>query len=745
MKTMSRLKFILLLLALVMLPVFTLPAVAAEAPEFYDFETIPLEDALADFMDDHKLTEKNFAMGWYDIESGDSYYFNGDSWFVAASMYKLPLAMACYDRIAEGTLDPTDYYSGWQLGVALKHAIVFSNNEAAAAMRHAISYDQMTYRDAISAYSGLDPETFPYGFYGENRISPEFMINTLKTLWDRSADFEQLIADLKVASPGVCFDGDEGRQYEMGHKYGSFEGATNDCAIVWAPRPYLLAAFSQDASFSEKMLRELYSFFEDYATYLHAQDAAAEAAAAEAAALEAQRIADAEAAAQLARSQAAAEAARLAEEAAAAASAAEAAARAAQLAAAKLRMTVVLGIAAAACLAAGLRLLKKNRTAAVCLLAAAAVAAGIACARLLPARETPAAEPPASTKESALIPAATASPVSPPAAAETPTPTPVPTPPYEPQSWTVSFAGDCTIGTLHEWRGSTLPSNMLTVVGEDYAYPFSNVKDLLASDDFTMVNLEGTFTVSNNPVDKKYRFSAPPAYARVLTEGSVEAVSLANNHSVDYGAAGTADTKAALEAEDILWEDSTTPIITELQGDMTLGVIPFNVVETRIESGSVDSYMALFTPLYDACRDAGCDIVIAFVHWGWEYRYQPEQWMKTFAHHLAELGCDMVIGSHAHVLQPSEEYNGVPIYYSLGNFCYGGNSDPGDKDAVLLRQEIVSEAPGEYRLGTRELIPCRVCTADDGKNDFCPTPYAETDDGYRRVLEKLKVDAAVAP
>ena len=320
MKNKLRLRFLPFLLALILLLSCAFPA-AADEPA-YDFSSISLADAIADFMTEHKLTETNFAMGWYDIESGESFYVNGDSFFKAASMYKLPLAMVCYDRIAEGTLNPKTNYSGWQLGVALKHAITQSNNEAAAAMRHAISYDQVTYRNAMAAYSGLDVETFPYTYYSGNHISPEFMINTLKTLWDRSEDFPELIEDLKNASPGMCFATDEDRQFEMGHKYGAFEGAVDDCAIVWADRPYLLVAFTQDAYYAERALRELYSMMEDYAVYLHEQDVAAEEArlAEEQAAAEAQRLAEEQAAEEARRiaEEQAAEARRIAEEQAAA-------------------------------------------------------------------------------------------------------------------------------------------------------------------------------------------------------------------------------------------------------------------------------------------------------------------------------------------------------------------------------------------------------------------------------------------
>jgi len=308
--------------------------------------------------------------------------------------------------------------------------------------------------------------------------------------------------------------------------------------------------------------------------------------------------------------------------------------------------------------------------------------------------------------------------------------------PYEPRSWTLSFAGDCTIGTLHEWRGNQSSKNMLYVIGEDYSYPFSNVSEWFSSDDFTMVNLEGTFTESIKPVRKSYRFSAPARYAAVLSCGSVEAVSLANNHSVDYGSTGKADTQSALEAVGVLWGDNDTPIITELDGGLKLGILPLNTVELILDVGDVDGYEALFRPVYEYCRDAGCDIVIAFVHWGWEYRTAPEAWMRELAHRMIDMGCDMVIGSHPHVLQSREEYCGAPIFYSLGNFAFGGHSNPEDKDSVVVRQEICSDAPGEFRLGETTVLPCCISSVTY-RNDFCPTPYAADSEGYARCMEKL--------
>ena len=687
------------------------------------------------FLDSNGMNENNTAVGWYDLTDGEEYYFNGNRFFTAGSMYKLPLAMNCYDMLAEGTLTETQITGGWQVGVALHQTIVYSNNETAQILRKCISTDNTTYRNALARYSGLDTAAFPAEFYTDNCISPELLIRTLQYLWDHSGEYETLLTDLRDASPGICFESG-GEHCGIAHKYGSYGSALNDCAIVYAERPFLLVAFTDSVAYSERTLSELCSMMEDYAAYLAAQESVQAAAdvvpAAEETAvpvIEKRRPAAVKAAAPTP--------APTAEPAVPEAGVPETRHAPA--------VTVALAAAGAAMVIAALLLRKKRSF--LCLLAAGIVCIAAALCLLLPGKTNTQESVPTPVPEAAETPAPTPAPTPVPTPAPTPEPTPEPEPEpspepeYEPKRWTLSFAGDCTVGTLHEWRGSTGTNNFLAVTGEDYAYPFSNVREYFENDNLTLVNFEGTLTESNSPVSKSYRFSAPAEYAAVLTEGSVEAVSLANNHSADYGSAGTADTKAALDAAGVLWGDSETPVITELSGGLKLGIVPFNAVEIDLAVGDVDGYMARVTPLYEACRDAGCQIVIAFVHWGWEYRTAPEAWMRDFAHRLAELGCDMVVGGHAHVLQPMEDYEGVPVFYSLGNFCFGGHSNPEDKDTVIVRQEIVSAAEGEYALGETILIPCRISTTD-AVNDFCPTPYAPDSPEYARVLHRIFPDAA---
>ena len=307
--------------------------------------------------------------------------------------------------------------------------------------------------------------------------------------------------------------------------------------------------------------------------------------------------------------------------------------------------------------------------------------------------------------------------------------------PDGPRSYTFSFAGDCTIGSLIEWQG-TEPRDFQSVVGTDYAYPLSHVHDIFSADDLTMVNLEGTFTTSYNAIQKPYRFRADPAYVQVLTEGSVEAVSASNNHAGDFQEEGVRQTLDTLTSVGVLYARAGTPLIHELDGGLKIGVVSYNTVENW--EGEYAWRTAVQNDI-QACKDAGCDLILGFMHWGTvEYLKEPEAWEVAFAHDMVSWGCDMIVGGHAHILQRMEYYNDVPIFYSMGNFCYGGHLNPDDKDSVIVQAEFTRDpGTGEVTRSGLSVIPCLVSSRTD-TNDYCPTPCEEGSVDYQRILERLQ-------
>ena len=294
----------------------------------------------------------------------------------------------------------------------------------------------------------------------------------------------------------------------------------------------------------------------------------------------------------------------------------------------------------------------------------------------------------------------------------------------QPITYTLSFAGDCTLGDDYSVYGAS--GRFTTIVGSNYSYPFENTMPYFGQDDFTMVNLEGVFSGPLPPAEKKFRFRGPVDYAKILTAGSVDAVNLANNHTLDFGTTGYKNTLNALEAENITYvEDAGTATFTTESG-----------LELGLFSGQFTVDLADMKKDIQQLREDGAEIIIASFHWGIERSYTPTSDQKKVAHAAIDAGADIVVGHHPHVLQPVEEYKNGVIYYSLGNFSFGGNRNPSDKDSVVVQQLVIREANGTVHLGETKLIPFRVSSVTN-RNDYKPTPYAVDSADYKRAMRKL--------
>lgn len=286
---------------------------------------------------------------------------------------------------------------------------------------------------------------------------------------------------------------------------------------------------------------------------------------------------------------------------------------------------------------------------------------------------------------------------------------------------TISAAGDFTLGTDENFDYSTsLPARYEEV--QDPGYFLQNVKDIFASDDLTIVNLEGPLTTSEERADKQFSFKGDPSYTEILTNGSVEACNLANNHSKDYGIQGYEDTIANVEAAGIKTFGYERTAIWETNG-VKVGLA--GVYELAEGMDCQDDMTAAIQSL----KDAGADLVIVSFHWGVEKENYPDETQQTLAHAAIDQGADLVLGHHPHVLQGIEKYQGKYIVYSLGNFCFGGNKNPSDKDTMIFQQTFTLENGEVVEDDAINIIPCRISSEDD-YNNYQPTP-AEGEEAQR--------------
>lgn len=290
----------------------------------------------------------------------------------------------------------------------------------------------------------------------------------------------------------------------------------------------------------------------------------------------------------------------------------------------------------------------------------------------------------------------------------------------EPVSITISAAGDCTLGTDEYFDPSTSLNAYYDSNGPEYF--LQNVKSIFDADDLTIVNMEGTLTEETARQDKTYAFKGPAEYAQILTSGGVEAANLANNHSHDYGDKSYTDTIETIEAAGIVSFGYDRTAVMDVNG-IKVGLV--GTYELADGMGCEDEMIANIK----AVEEQGAQIVIVSFHWGLERENYPTENQVNLAHSAIDNGADLVLGHHPHVLEGIEVYNGKNIVYSLGNFCFGGNSNPSDKDTMIFQQTFTVENSELTADNVTNIIPCSV-SSESGYNNYQPTPL-EGDEAER--------------
>lgn len=292
---------------------------------------------------------------------------------------------------------------------------------------------------------------------------------------------------------------------------------------------------------------------------------------------------------------------------------------------------------------------------------------------------------------------------------------------------TVSATGDVTLGNyLGQGYEGSFRQTYDQGVGNSYF--FENVADIFREDDLTLVNLEGPLTLATDARDGQiYSISGDPGYVDILTEGSVEAAAMGNNHRLDYKEQGSNDTAAALEGAGISYAYENVYCVYETKG-IRIGIVSVNevsqgsAVEKVLEEG------------IGQLRQEGADLVLACCHWGRERENTPEAYQKSLGKKCIDWGADLVIGHHPHVLQGVEEYQGKFILYSLGNFCFGANRNPKDKDCMIFQQTFTFLDGVKQEDRQIRAIPCSISSVS-GRNDYKPTPAQGEEAG--RILDRI--------
>lgn len=288
---------------------------------------------------------------------------------------------------------------------------------------------------------------------------------------------------------------------------------------------------------------------------------------------------------------------------------------------------------------------------------------------------------------------------------------------------TISAAGDFTLGY---YKGQALGGRFDEVATSNgNGYFMKNIKSIFESDDLTIVNLEGPLTTRGTAAEKEFAIRGLPSYTEILTTGGIEVVNLANNHTYDYGHIGYTDTIGALKKSQISYFDEGTTYYTTIN-DIRVAVLGIKGwVTNQTVKNTIKKRMD------EAKKQA--DLIIVEFHWGIERENYPNNTQKDLAKYVVDQGAHLVLGSHPHVIQGIGSYQGANIVYSMGNFCFGANKNPVDKDTFIYQETFSLTADGIESEGY-EVIPCRI-SSSTSRNNYQPTILEGAE--KTRVLNRL--------
>lgn len=284
------------------------------------------------------------------------------------------------------------------------------------------------------------------------------------------------------------------------------------------------------------------------------------------------------------------------------------------------------------------------------------------------------------------------------------------------------FAGDVMLG-----RGvnEMLPHTAVR-------YPWGNTLRILREADFRLCNLECAISDRGEPwPEKVFHFRTDSANVAVLGAAHFNAVSLANNHALDFGYEALSDTLTILDAAGIAHagagmnlSDAFEPAIVKV-GGAKIGLVAFTDNEPRWEAGAARPGIAyvpvdfeeeraehLFQTIAEAKRR--CDILTVAAHWGPNWGYEPPPRQIPFAHRMVEMGADIIFGHSGHVFRAVETYRGRPILYCTGNFVddYAVDEQERNDESFIFLVDRGSTGIQRLRLYPTVIEQCRVLLAE---------------------------------
>ena len=330
-----------------------------------------------------------------------------------------------------------------------------------------------------------------------------------------------------------------------------------------------------------------------------------------------------------------------------------------------------------------------------------------------------------------------------------------PEPDAEPEYFLISMVGDCTLSASPDKLNWGIGFQM--TVGDRYDYPFAKTVEFLNEDYLTIGNLECVLSDKKYSSIEQFSFLGKAAYAQILTGGSVEFVTLANNHTTDFGPAAYQDTTDALDAVGVSYAGENECYIYEREGGVKLGLYclyngltgnAFSLLSADAQQKLVAQSKQMIDEAVETLRAQGAEYTIACLHMGTEGHYETTEVQVELCRYAIDAGFGSVYCTHAHRLQPAELYGNGIIFYGLGNWIFGGHTNPGNgKDPASydtgIAQITLCRRGKQVTLDSYGFIPCSISSSlnlesgnpgPNSLNNYQPAPYLEGSEAWQRAM-----------
>ena len=325
----------------------------------------------------------------------------------------------------------------------------------------------------------------------------------------------------------------------------------------------------------------------------------------------------------------------------------------------------------------------------------------------------------------------------------------------EPEYFTVSMVGDCTLSASPDKRDWGI--GFQRTVGDDTDYPFANTVQFLNDDYLTIANLECSLSDKKYSSIEQFSFLGKADYAKILSSGSVEFVTLANNHTMDFDQGAYNDTTAALDAVGVSYAGENECYLYQSEGGLKIGLFcmyngltgnAFSLLSASAQEKLVAESKDWIDRAVPKLEEMGAEYTIACLHMGTEGNYETTDVQVELCRYAIDAGFGSVYCTHAHRLQPAELYGEGIIFYGLGNWIFGGHTNPGNgKDPASYDTGIgkitLCRRGSKVTLDSYSFIPCCISSALDpengvpgvnSQNNYQPTPYVEGGKAWQRAM-----------